>query len=128
MTRAPASAPVQPEGDSCQTYGVDLQKVRTLKPRVERARGLSLLFKALADDTRVQIAYGLSQAELCVCEVAELVGTSVATASHHLRLLRNMGLVRYRREGKMIYYSLDDHHVLQLIQASMEHLEEGPRR
>ncbi|WP_336867358.1 metalloregulator ArsR/SmtB family transcription factor, partial [Peribacillus frigoritolerans] len=70
------------------------------------------IFKALSDDTRIKIAYSLSlEDELCVCDVANIVGATTATTSHHLRLLKNLGLANYRKEGKLVYYSLDDEHV-----------------
>ncbi len=75
------------------------------------------VFKALSDDTRVKIAYVLSlEGELCVCDVANIIESSTATASHHLRLLKNLGIAKYRKEGKVVYYSLDDEHVKQLVE------------
>lgn len=83
------------------------------------------MFKALADDTRMKIAFALSQEdELCVCDVANIIGASTATASHHLRLLRNMGLAKYRKEGKLVFYSLDDDHIKQLIEMAYQHQQE----
>ncbi|SUK17727.1 cadmium efflux system repressor, putative [Staphylococcus aureus] len=77
------------------------------------------VFKALSDDTRVKIAYVLSlEGELCVCDVANIIESSTATASHHLRLLKNLGIAKYRKEGKVVYYSLDDEHVKQLCRKS----------
>ncbi|AUS10432.1 transcriptional regulator [Laceyella sacchari] len=83
------------------------------------------LFKALADPTRLKIAYALVQEdELCVCDVANIIDSTLATASHHLRLLRNMGLAKYRKEGKLVFYSLDDDHVKQLVQLAFDHSKE----
>ncbi|MBN2909569.1 helix-turn-helix transcriptional regulator [Polycladomyces sp. WAk] len=83
------------------------------------------LFKALADPTRLKIAYALVQEdELCVCDVANIINSSLATASHHLRLLRYMGLAKYRKEGKLVFYSLDDDHVKQLVQLAFDHSKE----
>lgn len=115
------------ERDTCTVFCYDPEKVARLRAELARTRGLALLFKALADDTRVKIAYALSREELCVCDVAHITGTSVATASHHLRLLRNMGLARYRREGKLVFYSLDDDHVTRIIQNAFDHLREERR-
>lgn len=114
-------------GDVCQVVRVDAGKVQRLGPAVEATRGVAALFKALADETRVRIAYALSQAELCVCELAALAGTSIATASHHLRVLRQAGLVRHRREGKFVYYALDDEHVVRLLGNALDHFREGGR-
>lgn len=110
--------------DTCEVSCFDPEKVARLKQEIAGTQGLALLFKALADDTRVQIALALSKEELCVCDVATLMGVSEATASHHLRLLRNMGLAKYRRQGKMVFYSLDDHHVVSLIHQALEHYRE----
>ncbi|MDQ0159242.1 ArsR/SmtB family transcription factor [Alkalibacillus salilacus] len=83
------------------------------------------LFKVLADPTRVKIAQALTiEDELCVCDVAAVTETSVATASHHLRTLKQHGLTKTRKHGKNSYYSLDDHHVVQLIQVAVEHQHE----
>ena len=83
------------------------------------------IFKALSDDTRIKIAYVLSlEDELCVCDVANIVGATTATTSHHLRLLKNLGLAKYRKEGKLVYYSLDDDYVKQLIKVAFAHQKE----
>lgn len=83
------------------------------------------IFKALSDDTRIKIAYALSlEDELCVCDVANIVGATTATTSHHLRLLENLGLAKYRKEGKLVYYSLDDDHVKQLIKVAFAYQKE----
>lgn len=113
------------QNDICEVFCFDKEKVDRLKGEVEATRGLSLLFKALADDTRVKIAYALSREELCVCDVASIIGGNVATASHHLRLLRNMGLARQRKEGKFVYYSLVDRHIGDLIEIGLRHMREG---
>lgn len=86
------------------------------------------IFKALADETRVKIAYALYiEKELCVCDVASIVESSTATASHHLRLLKNLGLAKYRKEGKLVFYSLVDDHVKQLIHIVFEYQKEMER-
>ncbi|MCL6611768.1 MAG: metalloregulator ArsR/SmtB family transcription factor [Peptococcaceae bacterium] len=82
---------------------------------------MARIFKALADDTRLKIIYALSLEELCVCDVAGIIGSSVATASHHLRFLRNTGLARYRRKGKLVFYSLRDECVREIINIALEH-------
>jgi DNA-binding transcriptional ArsR family regulator len=117
-----------PEADTCEIFQCDAAKVERLRQELAGTEDLALLFKALADPTRVRIALALSKEELCVCDVAHLMSVSVATASHHLRLLRNMGLAKYRREGKLVYYSLDDEHVVTLIQMAMAHVKEGKQR
>lgn len=115
------------EQDCCEIFCYDEDKVNRLKEDLSQQDTLSVakIFKALADDTRVKVAYALSQEdELCVCDVANIVGSTMATASHHLRLLRNMGLAKYRKEGKLVFYSLDDEHVKQLIQLAFLHHKE----
>ena len=82
----------------------------------------SNIFKALADETRLKIAFSLTlEEEMCVCDVAAVIGSSVATASHHLRYLRDQALAKSRKKGKMVYYSLADDHVHQLVKVAHEH-------
>ena len=90
----------------------------------EQAEDLAALFKTLADPTRVKIMDALSKGEFCVCDLAELLVLSQSATSHQLRVLRSSKLVRYRREGKMVYYSLDDDHVLGLYSQGIEHISE----
>ncbi|WP_019156317.1 ArsR/SmtB family transcription factor [Robertmurraya massiliosenegalensis] len=114
--------------DVCEVTCVDELKVNRVKESISKHHTLSVsqMFKALADDTRLKIAFALSEEdELCVCDVSNIVGCTTATASHHLRLLRNMGLAKYRKEGKLVFYSLDDDHVRQLIQLAFTHEKEG---
>lgn len=113
--------------DICEVTCVDGEKVKRVKESISKQNtmAVSQIFKALSDDTRIKIAYSLSEEEeLCVCDVANIVGCTTATASHHLRLLRNLGLAKYRKEGKLVFYSLDDDHVKQLIQIAFEHQKE----
>ncbi|MDF2038438.1 metalloregulator ArsR/SmtB family transcription factor [Bacillus sp. CMF12] len=113
--------------DVCEVTCVDEEKVRRVKESVshQNTSAVAQIFKALSDDTRVKIAFSLcEEEELCVCDVANIVGCTTATASHHLRLLRNMGLAKYRKEGKLVFYSLDDDHVKQLIQIALTHQKE----
>jgi DNA-binding transcriptional ArsR family regulator len=112
------------ESDLCEVFCFDEAKVRRLRCQVGRAEGLGNLFKALSDETRAKILYCLSQEELCVCDVANIMGMSVQAVSHHLRLLRTMKLVKYRREGKLAFYSLDDAHVEHLISEGLAHVRE----
>lgn len=113
--------------DVCEVTCVDEEKVKRVSDKVsqQNTMAVSQIFKALSDDTRMKIAYALSvEDELCVCDVANIVGSTTATASHHLRLLRNLGLAKYRKEGKLVFYSLDDDHVKQLIQIAFAHQKE----
>jgi len=85
---------------------------------------LSEAYRVLGDPTKLKICMLLSESECSVSEIAETVGLSDSAASHSLRILRNLRLVKYRREGKMIFYSLDDEHVEDLIKVGIEHITE----
>ncbi|MFS0921295.1 ArsR/SmtB family transcription factor [Brevibacillus sp. 179-C 1.1 NHS] len=113
------------KGDVCEIQCFDNEKVKRLKPYAGDSEGVAKIFKALADDTRAKIIYLLSlDEELCVNDIAVIIGSSIANTSHHLRLLHNMGLAKYRKEGKLVFYSLDDDHVRHLISAGVEHAKE----
>ena len=112
--------------EACAVSAVDPERVaaarRRLLPSVEAQR-LSELFRLLGDPTRVRILYALLEVgELCVCDLAATVTAPETSVSHALRLLRTAGIVRNRRDGRMIYYSLDDAHVRILLDLSAEHL------
>ncbi|MFQ5689106.1 MAG: ArsR/SmtB family transcription factor [Gemmatimonadota bacterium] len=81
-------------------------------------------FQILANPTRLQIVEALAARELCVCDLAAVVGASQSAVSHHLRQLRQMRIVRYRREGRMAYYRLDDEHIGALLAIGLEHVRE----
>lgn len=112
--------------DACPTKAVDPERVAAAKQRLlalDEAGGLADLFKLLGDPTRVRILYALLEAgELCVCDLAETIDIPESRLSHALRLLRTAGIVKSRRDGRMIYYSLDDSHVRLLLDLSLEHL------
>ncbi|RCW74858.1 ArsR/SmtB family transcription factor [Saliterribacillus persicus] len=103
--------------DTCQTYCYDEEVVKNIQPMIKKVDGLELIFKALADGTRLKIAYALTlEEELCVCDVANILEITTATASHHLRYLRNMGIANYRKEGKLVFYSLAHASIKEMIQ------------
>jgi ArsR family transcriptional regulator, lead/cadmium/zinc/bismuth-responsive transcriptional repressor len=85
---------------------------------------LADIFKILSHQTRLKILHALSSHELCVCDLAALLSMSESAVSHQLRPLRTMRLVRSRREGKLVYYALDDDHVQQLFAAALDHIQE----
>ncbi len=91
---------------------------------------LAETFKVLGDATRVRILDAIARSELCVCDIAAIVGMSESAVSHQLRLLRGMRLVRPRRAGRQMFYALDDHHIVGLFAQGLEHVEErnGSRR
>ena len=82
------------------------------------------LFKAMADPGRVQILMALDVQEMCVCDLAALLGVSESAASHQMRILRTMNLVKNRREGQVLYYRLVDDHVMQLVRVARDHVSE----
>ena len=97
---------------------------QTLMP-AEHTRLLAETFRVLGDITRVRILDALSTGELCVCDLAALLGLSESAVSHQLRLLRGMRLVRSRREGRMVFYTLDDQHIVALFAQALEHVAES---
>ncbi|MCM3761705.1 metalloregulator ArsR/SmtB family transcription factor [Alkalihalobacillus oceani] len=110
--------------DTCDVFCYDEEKVKRVSSIVEAEKlsPVAGIFKALADETRLKIAYALCQEEeLCVCDVATIIGATVATVSHHLRHLRSLGICKSRREGKLVFYSLDDAHVIMLVTTAVVH-------
>lgn len=85
---------------------------------------LADLFKTFGDPTRIRILYALSGGELCVCDIAELLGMTQSAISHQLRVLKQMFLVKFRRDGKTVYYSLADSHVATILAQGLEHVRE----
>ena len=110
--------------DLCDSFSPS-HWVEDLRDRVLEVAGLSEIFRLLGDETRIKILYLLAHRELCVCDLASLLDMSLPAVSHHLRLLKALRLVKYRRDGKMVYYSLDDRHVLNLIREAQAHFAEG---
>jgi len=117
--------PLRAVSDCCDAYDPSSPEAKSaLKERLLEVAGLSELFKVLGDETRTRILYLLSLQELCVCDIAEIMEMSLPAVSHHLRLLKALRIVKYRREGKQVYYSLDDDHIVGLIRMAQEHYEE----
>lgn len=109
----------------CEVTKVHEDAVSSVKNQLPDLTKVAQLFKALADETRLKIAYALTiEEELCVCDISEVIGSSIATASHHLRFLRDLSLAKSRRKGKLVYYSLADHHVNELVKVAYEHAVE----
>ena len=116
----------EPE-EACAVFHLDLRKVSALRKAmlgIPSVAALAETFKVLGDVTRVRILDALSRSELCVCDIAQLLGLSESAVSHQLRLLRGMRLVRARRDGRMVFYTLDDQHIVRLFEQGMEHVEE----
>lgn len=95
---------------------------RNAMPPEEVLFRLAETFKVLGDPTRVRILYALSLEELCVCDIASLLGTTKSAISHQLRLLRSLRIVRHRKDGRIVYYSLDDSHVGNLLREGLSHI------
>lgn len=113
--------------DVCQTERVHETVVNTIKAKMhstELLLDLSEVFKILGDHTRVRILHALSLSELCVCDMADLLNMSSSAVSHQLRVLRAAKAVKYRKEGKNVFYSLDDHHIFSLINEGLAHVLE----
>ena len=113
--------------ETCEIYCYDEEKVNRIQGELQKEdiSSVVLLFKALADENKAKIVYSLCQdEELCVCDIANIIGASVATTSHHLRTLYKQGIVKYRKEGKLTFYSLDDDHIKQLIMIALAHEKE----
>ena len=113
--------------DVCETKIINKEKVEHVKKQMideNTFQDLSETFKTISDKTRLEILYALSKHELCVCDLSAVVNMSISLVSHQLRLLRDKKLVKYRKEGKSVYYSLDDDHVVQLIKVAYDHLVE----
>jgi DNA-binding transcriptional ArsR family regulator len=97
-------------------------EVRKHMPEEEVLLNLADLFKAFSDSTRVKIFCALQQSEMCVCDIAVLLGMTKSAISHQLRSLRQIKLVKYRRDGKVVYYSLDDEHVSNIFEQGFLHV------
>jgi len=93
-------------------------------PDSDTLQSLVDIFKALGEPSRLKIVTALAACELCVCDLAAVSGSSESAVSHQLRILRNLKIVRYRREGKIVFYRLDDDHVKSLISQSIQHVQE----
>ncbi|MBP1535258.1 MAG: winged helix-turn-helix transcriptional regulator [Ruminococcus sp.] len=102
----------------------DLSRLKSETPPDEKLYDLAELYKVFGDTTRIRILYALSEAEMCVGDVAQLLGLTQTACSHQLRVLKNNKLVRCRRDGKAMFYSLDDDHVRSILALGMEHIME----
>ncbi|WP_427159363.1 ArsR/SmtB family transcription factor [Aliinostoc sp. HNIBRCY26] len=111
----------------CDTHLVHLDNVRSIQTQIlspEQAQQMAEIFGILADPNRLRLISALASQELCVCDLAALTKMTESAVSHQLRLLKVMRLVNYRREGKNVYYSLIDHHIINLYSSLKEHLNE----
>jgi DNA-binding transcriptional ArsR family regulator len=115
------------EEDGCRVRVVHLDRVEKAhkeiipEPELER---LSLTYKVLGDPSRLKIVMALRSSEMCVCDLAAFTGLSESAVSHQLRRLKDLALVKSRRDGQVIYYALDDEHVSGLLEVGLEHIRE----
>ena len=93
-------------------------------PEDELIFDLAEFFKVFADSTRMKILWALHESELCVCDIAVVLDMTKSAVSHQLKYLRDANLVKFRKEGKIVYYSLSDNHVKKIFEMALEHLEE----
>ena len=117
--------------DLCEIVHLHPARVAELRAALidqDDVADLAETFRALGDPTRVRILDALSHGELCVCDLAALVKMSESAVSHQLRLLRNLRLVRPRREGRMVFYALDDGHIMTLFRQGLRHVQENGGR
>ena len=111
--------------DICQIFCFNKQKVNKIKKTIlpqERLVTLAEMFKVISDNTRIKIILSLRESELCVCDISHILGLSISAVSHQLRMLRNLGIVKYRNEGKLVFYSLDNEHIMKLIKEGIKHI------
>ena len=117
--------------ENCDIVHLDTPKTLAREVRLLPAaivQEIAATFSVLGDPTRIRILDALSGGELCVCDIATLAGISESAVSHQLRLLRGMRLVRTRRAGRQVFYSLDDQHIVQLMRVAVTHVQEGGTR
>ena len=113
------------ETDLCEESHVHVDALRHAVeelPHEEMLYDLADLFKTFGDTTRIKILYALMESELCVCDIAELVGSSQSAISHQLRILKQARLVKFRKDGKSVFYSLSDDHVHTMLAQGMRHI------
>ena len=101
-----------------------VERVNAAMPAEETLFDLAELFKIFGDSTRIKILYVLFESEMCVCDIAQLLGMTQSAISHQLRALKQSKLVKYRREGKQVYYALADGHVRTILDQGIEHISE----
>ncbi|MCH5204719.1 MAG: helix-turn-helix transcriptional regulator [Oscillospiraceae bacterium] len=118
---------IQSEAPSCELICVhpeEIERIRDKMPDDDTLIDLAELFKVFGDSTRIKILSALSCGELCVCDLSVAVGMSNSAVSHQLKLLKNAELVRFRRDGKVVFYSLADDHVNTILKQGLEHVNE----
>ncbi|VAX21648.1 Cadmium efflux system accessory protein [hydrothermal vent metagenome] len=116
--------------DVCETVFTDEKAVAYVRSRLSdepKTHRIAEIFKALADPTRIRVIEALSIKELCVCDLSNLLGMTQSAISHQLRILRQNAILKYRKEGRIVYYSLDDEHVSGLLSSVSSHVSHRRR-
>ncbi len=113
-----------PVCESCETHENAVNQAKNAMPCEEALYDLAELYKVFGDSTRIKILYSLFNGEMCVCDIASVLGMTLSAISHQLRILKSAKLVKFRRDGKTVYYSLDDEHVHDIIKLGLEHINE----
>lgn len=108
--------------ECCELHMSSICKVKKLLPMDELLYDLAEFYKIFGDSTRIKILYALLESELCVCDIAEVLGNSQSAVSHQLRILKQSKLVKFRREGKTVFYSLADEHIFRILDQGMSHI------
>ena len=133
MSKQKTVSPQISEGDalddapSCEVHLVHLDAVRQIQPEllpIEKAQRMADFFSILADPTRLRLLSALAQQELCVCDLAASLKMGESAISHQLRVMRSQRILKYRKEGRNVYYSLVDQHIIALYQEVAAHLQE----
>jgi ArsR family transcriptional regulator len=117
--------------DTCDVFCINKEAVENVRSQMldrQLVADTAEIFKVLGDPTRMRLLYALAQRELCVCDLSAVLGMTQSAISHQLRVLRSARLVRYRKAGKIVYYTLADAHVLQFIDVGVNHARESPSR
>ena len=118
---------IQEAAESCEFIHVHediVNEVEKQMPDEEQLSDLAEFFRVFGDSTRIKILYVLMCSEMCVCDIAQLVGMTQSAISHQLRVLKQMGLVKNRREGKTVFYSLTDNHIQTILSQGYDHIME----
>ena len=115
---------IAPRCDFIYVHEEVVNQVLEVMPTYEDLQSLADFFRIFGDSTRIRILYALRQSELCVCDIASLLGMGQSAISHQLRILKQMRLVKFRREGKSVLYSLADGHIETILAQGMEHIGE----
>lgn len=115
---------IAPNCEERQEHPDRIAQVGALMPAEEELFALADFYKIFGDSTRIRILYVLYETELCVCDIAQLLGMNISAISHQLRVLKQARLVKFRRAGKTVYYSLADDHIHSILGQGMEHVRE----